>query len=61
MFELYPAMEIAPASGTSRPAIDLNKVVLPHPEGPKGENTLFEFETDVVQGVHILSNVLIRP
>src|SRR3990172_6209900 len=34
-------MEIVPSSGTSRPAIDLNNVVLPQPEGPRKDRIPF--------------------
>ena len=34
-------MEIDPASGISRPAIERNKVVLPHPDGPRNERIPF--------------------
>jgi hypothetical protein len=52
---------MAPASGTSRPAIDLSKVVLPQPEGPKKERIPLSNSKLTLSRALTSLNALIRP
>src|SRR4030095_8230408 len=54
-------MEMAPASGTSRPAMDLSNVVLPQPEGPKKERIPFSNSKLTLSRALTSLNVLISP
>src|SRR5262245_19073151 len=54
-------MEMAPASGTSRPAIDLSNVVLPQPEGPKNERIPFSNSKLTLSRALTSLNSLIKP
>src|SRR5215475_14097182 len=52
---------MAPASGTSRPAIDLSNVVLPQPEGPKNERIPFSNSKLTLSRALTSLNSLIKP